>query len=93
MTVSQLSREMTAAEEAHWIALYQRQPWGERPADARNALIAQLLYNANAPKGKSKKLEDFMLFGEKRRAVGDDPKTIRSNFESFIAAQRKRGIK
>jgi len=90
MTVAQLSRELTAAEEAHWFALYRADPWGEQRGDMRSALLAQILFNTNAPRGKGKKLQDFMLFAERKEKPGDSPKQIRRNFDALIAAQRKR---
>lgn len=89
MTVAQLSETMTAAEEAHWLALYRKSPWGTAAHDALNALQAQLIHNTNAPRGKGKELKDFLLFAEKRETPGDTPAQIRSNFESLIARQRK----
>ena len=88
MTVADLAERMTAAEEAHWIALYKLDPWGEQRDDMRSALISQLIHNSNSR--KPKKLEDFMLFAKKRETVGDTPSQIRKNFESLIAAQRKK---
>jgi hypothetical protein len=88
MTVSELTERLTSAEEAHWIALYRRDPWGEQRGDLRNALLAQLFHNANSK--KPKKMEDFLLFGGKRKeAVGDSPDQIRKNFERLMARQRK----
>jgi len=90
MTVAALSETLTAAEEAHWLALYRKSPWGTAADDALNALQAQLTFNSNAPKGKSKKLEDFLLFAEKKEHAGDTPDQIRKNFERLIARQRTR---
>jgi len=61
MLVSEVA-QMSAAEETMWIAYYREQPFGDQRADTRNALIAQLLYNTNVKKGKTKKLQDFMLY-------------------------------
>jgi hypothetical protein len=82
-TVAELG-SMTAAEEAHWIAEYRVNPWGEIRADMRAALVAQMVHNTNAK--KPRKLQDFMLFREKPK--GDSPQTIRENFERLIARQK-----
>ena len=89
MTVADLSERLTAAEEAHWISLYRSDPWGEQRSDMRNALIAQLIHNTNAPRGKGKKLEDFMMFSGKPKQRGVDPVAIRDSFERMIERQRK----
>ena len=70
-TVNQLSHEMTALEETHWIAFHKRNPFGEDRADLRSAQIAQILYNTNAPKGKAKKITEFMPYHRKK--VDKDP--------------------
>lgn len=87
MTVAALSRDLTAAEEAHWIAKYRKQPWGDLAADARNALIAQLIHNTHAK--KPKKMQDFMLFAEKKEQAGDTPAKIRENFTRLIERQKR----
>lgn len=85
MTVAALSEQLTAAEEAHWIALYRQDPWGEQRDDMRSALVAQLIHNSNSK--KAKKLEDFMLFKDKPKQHGVDPKAIRNSFERMIERQ------
>lgn len=87
MTVAELSERLTASEEAHWIALYRQDPWGEQRGDMRSALIAQLIYNTNSK--KPKKMQDFMLFGGKKESAGDDNATIRKNFETLMARQKR----
>ena len=87
MTVAQLSECLSAAEEAHWIALYRLDPWGEQRDDMRSALIAQLIHNTNSKKGK--KLKDFMLFTEKPSDRVNDPEILRAGFERMIQRQRK----
>ena len=86
MTVAALSEQLTAAEEAHWIALYRQDPWGEQRGDMRSALISQLIHNSNSK--KPKKLEDFMLFGNKTQQRGVDPVAIRDSFERMIERQK-----
>jgi hypothetical protein len=86
MTVAELSERLTAAEEAHWIALYRQDPWGQQRGDMRAALIAQLIHNSNSK--KPKKFHEFMLFGGKAESAGDDNATIRKNFETLIARQK-----
>ena len=88
-TVAELTERLTAAEEAHWIALYKQEPWGDQRADVRAAQIAQILYNTNAPRGKARKLNDFMLFSKKEEQKGDSAATIRKNFERLIARQKR----
>lgn len=87
MTVAELSSRLTSAEEAHWLALYRRMPWGTAALDAMNAMRAQLTYNVNAAKGKSKKLDDFLMFTDKPSKKGDTPDQIRQNFERLMARQ------
>ena len=90
MTVADLSDRLTAAEEAHWIAYYRINPFGDERADVRSAQICQLLYNIHAPKGKKSEVADFMPYRKKKPAQ-TTAQDIRNNFESFITAQRKKG--
>ena len=86
MTVNELSERLTAAEEAHWIALYRVDPWGDQRADARTALLAQMQYNTHAK--KPRKLEDFLLYKDKPVQQGDSNATLRSNFDRLITRQK-----
>jgi hypothetical protein len=88
MTVSELTLRMTAAEETAWIAYFKEDPFGPQRDDIRSAQIVQMVHNVNAPKGKARKLEDFLLF-RKSPQEGDDPATIRKNFESLIQRQKR----
>ena len=91
MPVGELSERMSAAEEVAWIAYYRESPFGDLRADMRNALVAQLIHNVNAGKGKSRKLQDFMLFQTKTHAPQQlDTKNIRSNFNAYIERQNAR---
>ena len=63
MTVAELTERMTAAEEAHWVALYKQQPFGGRADDIRTALLAQMQHNTHAK--KPRELQDFILFQPK----------------------------
>ena len=83
---SELSETMLAAEEAAYMAYYRDDPWGDHRADIRAAQIAQLLYNTNAPKGKTKKITEFLLFWKKPPAP-EDPDiahSVRSVFGKII---------
>ena len=71
MTVAALSETMTAAEEASWICLYRKEPWGDDRRDMGDAQIAQILYNTNVKKEDRKKLTDFLPFY--RKPVKKDP--------------------
>jgi hypothetical protein len=77
---------MLAAEEAVFMAYYRDDPWGDHRADIRSAQIAQLLYNVNAPKGKARKITDFLLFWKKQPAP-EDPnisQSVRSTFAKIL---------
>lgn len=88
MTVAELSQRLTASEEAHWIALYRLEPFGDERADLRSAQVAQILWNANTKKEKARPITDFMPFYRKR--VKPDPnvnQSVRSVFSKLM--QRK----
>lgn len=94
MTVAQLSREMSATEENYWIAEYRARPWGELSNEVHLAQIAQILFNTNAKKGKTKPLHDFLIFhAKKERQQSNAALTIRTNFENFMAMQQAKGLK
>jgi len=65
MTVSDLSRRMTAAEENHWMAFYKDTPFPDKRMDVGLAQIAQILFNQNVKKPDRKSLSDFIPFYRK----------------------------
>ena len=67
-----LSENMTAAEEAMWIALYRNEPWGDERRDMGDAQIAQILYNSQVKKEDRKKLTDFLPFYRKPAKPKDE---------------------
>jgi len=90
MTVSELMQRMSALEETHWMALYQFEPWGDHRADIRSGQIAQILYNSNVKKGRSKTLTDFLPFYRKK--VKEDEnivQSVRNVFANVIKHQGK----
>jgi hypothetical protein len=63
MTVSELRVRMPRRELTEWMAYYQMEPFGERRADVRSAIVAAILANANREKDqKPYKVKDFVLF-------------------------------
>ena len=78
---------MLAAEEAVLLAAYRLEPWGDLRLELALAQIAQLLHNINAPKGKARKLQDFLLFWKKPPAPEDPDisKTVRSTFAKLMS--------
>lgn len=66
-TVEQLGDELTYTELLDWLDYYCVEPFGERRADLRNAVLCCLIANANRdPKKKDKPFEvkDFLLTRE-----------------------------
>ncbi|MDB4312009.1 DUF4035 domain-containing protein [bacterium] len=84
-TVAELSHELTALEENHWLAYHKRNPFGDERADLRSAQIAQILFNVNVKKEKAKKVTDFMPFHRKKTKkdpnIGD---SVRQAFSRLI---------
>ena len=78
---------MTAAEEAQWLAYYQKSPFGDQRDDLRSAQVTQMIHNANSK--KPKKLMDFMLFTDKPKPVGDTAEEIRRNFDLMVQRQKR----
>jgi len=80
---------MDSEEFTYWIALSRLEPIGLARHDAQAATICHTIAQANAPKGKKYKFEDFLLNFDKPRRVRD-PKAIFNQFK-MIAAQGKNG--
>ena len=76
--------DMSAAEETHWIAYAQDEPFAATRIDAHLAQIAQLLFNTQVKKQDRRSLTDFMLFYRKPVKAQDDVDGgVRSFFSSF----------
>jgi len=59
-TLQELNARMTSKEFSLWSALHQQQPRGVERDNYHSAIIATLIANTNAPKGKSFNVNDFM---------------------------------
>lgn len=63
MTVGELLHRTTSRELSEWMAYASVEPFGERRADYRVAILSSLTYNANRAKGaKPLGPNDFMPF-------------------------------
>jgi hypothetical protein len=82
MTVGELSRRMSAAEETYWIARHALEPLPTPQIIMHLAQIAQYIQNVNATKKQDRgKLTDFMLFFKKKAPAQDNiDQDIRSHF-------------
>jgi hypothetical protein len=56
---------------------------------AHLAQIAWWIQNVNVDKKDRRPLTDFLLYRKKPEQQGDSTATLRSNFEAYIARQRK----
>ena len=85
MTVAELSERLTAAEEAHWIAKYRDEPFGDERVDIGLAQLAQILWNSNVKKEKTRKLFSFLPFYRKKVQPTDSDvsETILSTFSNI----------
>jgi hypothetical protein len=64
-TVEELLSEISYEELMQWAQLYETEPWGQYPENARNAHIISTLANINRDTKKRDKpfeLKEFMLF-------------------------------
>jgi hypothetical protein len=79
-TLQELNQRMSSAEFTLWCSLQQQQPRGVVRDNFHAALIAVLIANTHAPKGKTFKIDDFMH---------EDPETRKNReFQGFIARMR-----
>lgn len=81
-------REMRPSELGIWLALWANDPWDERRADMRSALVAMQV-SAGLMKRNDRqpwKLTDFMLFEPKKTEV----ETLRERFAGRIV--KKKGV-
>ena len=70
--VDAMLREMTAEQFDEWIAYYQLEPFGILAEDALSAHWKAIYINAHREKGKrAKKVDKFLLFGEKEKSADD----------------------
>ena len=62
MTVRQLLNSIDSHELAEWMAFFRLNPFGERRADIRAALISSVIANVNRGKDQPPfKVEDFII--------------------------------
>jgi hypothetical protein len=81
MTVGELSRRMSSAEETYWIARHELEPLPTPQIIMHLAQIAQYIQNVNAKKQDRGKLTDFMLFFKKKTNVQENvDQNIRAMF-------------
>lgn len=59
-TLGELNQRMSAREFTWWLALHQKQPRGVERDNFHAALIASIIANTHAPKGKTFSVQDFM---------------------------------
>lgn len=59
-TLQELNNRMSAKEFALWSALHQSQPRGVERDNFHAAIVATVIANSNAPKGKTFKVNDFI---------------------------------
>lgn len=79
-TLTELNTRMGSREFALWNAYLQIQPRGPHRDNYHAAIIASLIANVHAPKGKKYKLTDFML---------EDPSAKQArDFKSFVSKLR-----
>jgi len=60
-TIAEWQEVMSSEEFAEWAAYYEMNPFGPKRADYQAAVIARTIAQANAPKGKTFQLSDFVL--------------------------------
>jgi len=86
-----MMQQMSALEEAHWIAYEKDDPFGDSRMDIRNAQVLHMLYSINAgKKSERKKLTDFMPFFRKQVQPDEQVTTkVRSLFGNIINHQDK----
>lgn len=65
--VDALLAEMPRSALLEWSAYHHLEPWGEDRADARTAIVASLIYNANRRRGSpARRPQDFFAYQEPR---------------------------
>jgi hypothetical protein len=89
MPVGVMMSQMSALEEAYWMAYEKEDPFGDYRADVRNAQVLHMLYSINAgKKSEKKKITDFMPFFRKRVQKDEHVTTkVRSLFNNIIKHQ------
>lgn len=87
MTVAELSRTMTAAEETHWIALYKQEPFGYDRTDLGFAQVCSIIWNSKVKREDARPLTDFLPFYRKR--VKKDPDIDQSIRDVFSKIKGK----
>jgi hypothetical protein len=60
-TVAEWQDVMSSEEFSEWAAYYELNPFGPKRADYQAAVIARTIAQANAPKGKTFQIKDFVL--------------------------------
>lgn len=85
--------EMSAKEFQKWQQFYRVEPFGQMRDEYRNALLVSTLANIHAAKGKKYRLEDFVLFSDKKKSDGmtrEDVEAFRSRMLAFTKRQEIR---
>ena len=79
MSVGELLATHNSRELAEYEALYRIEPWGEYRQDLRFAMLCCLIANAlkdiAGGKGRRFKMEDFMLFEDRKPKTAEDLKS------------------
>lgn len=79
-----LLAQITAEQWQEWKAFYALDPWGERRADQRNALLGSVIASQH---GKAYPMDRFMLYpepGEQERRDKAKRAEVRSWFEQKV---------
>lgn len=89
MPVGIMMQQMSALEEAYWMAYEKDDPFGDYRQDVRNAQVLHMLYSINAgKKSEKKKITDFMPFFRKRVQPDENVTSkVRSLFGNIIKHQ------
>jgi len=89
MSVKRTQQEVNSREFAEWGAYYRLEPFGEWRADVRSASVAHILANANAPKGRTYTMDDFMYFERKEPKTNEErAEEMQKALKAFAQKQR-----
>lgn len=84
MTKSELLSRISSAEITEWMAYYDLEPFGEKRADLRSAIVSKVIADANSEKNKSFDVDDFMpQFREERQSVAEQENLVRNLQKMF----------
>lgn len=89
MSVARAQREVSQREFLEWRALERIEPFGERRADLRAAMIACVTANAWRAKGvKAFEVDDFMLKFEEKEPRVASPAELKAKLRAYAASIR-----